>query len=410
MVIKIEYNKPIKVIIYNDKYFYETKIELTNLPIINIRTEDDITTNDTISTFKYINLNNKKQVVSNNSMIHIRGASSAIVDKKSYKVEIYNNKYSEEKNIHIDNFYFGSDFILDAVYKDPSKIRNVLATKLWNDISNDFTKVDIYYEFVELFINDEYMGLYVFTEPINRKRLNLNKDSQNDTSIIIKSNDWNTLNNDSDFKNINDDKYLGYEIKYPNDDKFYSDIWNKFLTKISNYYDDFNSLTYDIINDTWNLNNYIDMIIYNAFINNSDNKLVKNDYFYMKSLKSNEIYIQPWDMEFSFGLHFSSIGKKLSVKDLNDYNQVYTSFIHTDPKINELLVSRYTALRKNILTKKYFDKLLDEYKNKLINGATKRDSDKWYKYDIEQEIEEIRTWISNRLDYFDEYVSDLKNE
>lgn len=324
---------------------------------------------------------------------------------------MYDKNYNDEKEIKISNFYYGNSFILDAVYRDPSKIRNVLAIELWNAISNDFTNVDIYSEFVELFINNEYKGLYVLTEPINRRKLNLNKSSDIDTSIIIKTQDWFTVTSNIDFSNIPNDFYFAYELKYPNNNELFSISWYKILTKLSNYYDLEDESTYEVINITWNMENYIDILIFNAFSNNMDNNLIKNNYFYMKNLDDKEVFIQPWDMEYTYGLKYTGANWKNISKNMLDYNEIYTQFYHENaPEINELLISRYWELRKDILTKEYFDNLLDKYKNQLNKGAALRDSQIWYEYDVKKEIEEIRTWIYNRLDYFDDYVKGLEND
>lgn len=409
-IVKVDYNKPIKIIIYDDKHYYETKIQLTNLPLINIQVEEEIALNDANSIFTYINSNNAETKVEKNSKIHVRGATSKYFDKKSYKINIYDKKYEDEKEINISQFYYGNSFVLDAVYRDSSKVRNLLATQLWNDISNDFTNVDIYSEFVEVFINNEYIGLYIMTEPINRRKLNLNKSSDNDTSIVIKAQDWGSITSDMDFSDIENDIHLNFELKYPNDESLYSASWEKILTKMASYYDLTSKSSYEIINSTFNINNYIDMLVFNAFINNSDNRMIKNNYFYMKSLEDNEIYIQPWDMEYIFGTRYKNSSERNTLKDMEDYKTIYTQFEHDSVVINKLLINRYWELRKNILTKEYFDKLLDEYISKLTKGAAKRDSDKWYEYDVEQEIEEIRTWLYNRLEFFDEYVESLENE
>lgn len=331
--------------------------------------------------------------------------------KKSYRVNFYDEKSADTKNIQLTNFYYGDSFILDSVYKDSSKIRNLLATELWNSISNDFSSVDINSEFVELFINNEYQGLYVLTEPINRTKLVLNKSTENDTSIIIKSNEKIIIDDNLDFNLIDKQTFLNQEIKYPNDENLYSKVWARFLPKICDYYDENVKMTDELIFNTFNAKNYVDIIIFNSFINNIDNRLVRNNYFYMKSLNSDEIYIQPWDMEYSFGLLYSEFEETLAVKSMEDYKYIYTIFNHPYAKeINKQIIDRYWELRKDILTKDYFDKLLDKYENELNKGAAKRDSELWYEYDVKEEIEEIRTWIHNRIDFFDEYVKGLENE
>ena len=142
-IINVDYKKAFDVIIYNDKYYFETKLQLTNLPIINITTDYNIV-EDTESIFNYINVNNSQTLFSNNSKIHVRGNTSKNFDKKSYKINMYDKNYNNEKEVNLSNFYYGNSFVLDALYRDPSKIRNLLSTELWNDISNDFSNIDIY--------------------------------------------------------------------------------------------------------------------------------------------------------------------------------------------------------------------------------------------------------------------------
>lgn len=407
-LIRVKYEEPINIIIYNDKYYMETKIQLTNLPLINIITEEKITTSYSNSTFKYIS---SKQELDSNIKINIRGSSSLALDKKSYKIKMYNNSYTNEKNINLSNFYNGNSFVLDAVYRDPSKIRNVISTEIWNDVSNDFSNTDIYSEFVELFINNEYMGLYVLTEPINRRKLNLNKSNNTDSSILVKVQEWRYIDSSINVFNIDDNSYYGFELKYPNDEELFSISWETILSKIVKYYDNEMESDYETISSTFNLESYIDMIIFNAFTNNNDNKMRKNNYLYMESFNSNEVYIQPWDMEFTFGTKYEYRAVRNLFKNMNNYNEIETGFYHENaPEINKLLIKRYWELRENIFTKEYFDGLLNKYKSQLTKGAALRESNKWYKYDIEKEIEEIRTWIYNRIDFFDKYVESLENE
>ena len=280
---------------------------------------------------------------------------------------------------------------------------------MWNAISKDFSTIEVYSEFIELFINEEYRGVYSFTEPLNRKNLNLSKSGLNDTSVIVKSNDWLTLTKKNNFSNITNDKYLGYELKYPNDEALFRVSWEKILTKLSKYYAYNEKIEYDDLNEIFDINNYIDLVIFNSFINNSDNGLKKNNYFYLKNLNS-KVNIQPWDMEFSFGLKFKEEEENDFLKDTTDYDSIIFDISHESNKINSLLINRYWNLRRSVLNKEYFDNLLDKYLNNLGKGAAKRDSKLWLEYDVEQEIEEIRTWLYKRLDIYDNYIRGLENE
>ena len=402
--VKIDYDKPLNIIIYNDKNYCEVKVQLTNLPLLKINSESVINTDDVKSTFEYIDGETKSKEY--NSKIHIRGATSLRVPKKSYKVDIYDKEYEKTNNISINGFSKLDSFILDGIYKDTSKIRNVLSTELWNSVSRDFLEVSINSKFVELFINNEYKGLYVLTEPINRKKLKLKKTENSDTSVIIKDTSWYTVNEFNDI-DINSMSYKGYEIKYPNTSDFNEQIWNKVLGKLSYYYN--NETSYDVVKEVFNINNYIDFILFNAFTNNTDNKLAKNNYYYMESISDEEIFIQPWDMEFTYGLVYTSETDKYSLKTIDDYNEIKVPF-DFDYKLKKMIIKRYWELRKTVLTKEYLDKLLDKYLNDLNKGAANRDSEIWYEYNIDEEIKEIRNWIYNRLDFFDKYMKELENE
>lgn len=410
-LVKVDFNRTYKVTIYNKNKYYETKIRFTNLPIVNIDVNSDITRDETNSDFTYINSTLLNKVVNNNSTIKIRGKSSSGFPKKSYKVKMYNKSYSKDKDIIMSKFYYGSSFILDALYRDSSKVRNLLATELWNVISNDFTSVDVYSEFVEVFINNEYKGLYLLTEPINRTKLGLSKSKGDDTSVLIKSNGWTTPSSDYNREDLTSDEYLEYELKYPKEDDLYLESWETFLELVEDYYDEDVENTYEIISNTWNVNNYVDMIIFNAFINNQDNKLLKNNYFYMKDINSKQLYIQPWDLDYSFGLSYYGGNKTLTAKYEKDYED--ESLINLDSYPNEikkLVVKRYFELRKNGLSYEYLNKLLDKYADELNMGAALRDSEIWLEYDINDEFKFIKNWIKNRLEFMDKYMKGIKYE
>lgn len=408
-LVKVEYDKEYKIIIYNDKKYQIIKVKFTNLPLIDIESESNITANETNTLFKYINPSNLDQVITESAKMKVRGATTRWYNKKSYKVEFYNSSYDKEKNINIDNFYYGSAFILDGLYRDNSKIRNVLSIDLWNHFSDDYNNVDIHSEFVEVFLNGEYLGLYAFTEPINRKKLNLDKSGMTDTSVVIKSSQYNTPSADTNYSNIIDDVYLDYELKYPNDEELFARSWESVLSKLIRYYNT-EKKDYELIEDTFNINNYVDLILFNSFTNNLDNKFTKNNYFYLKSL-SDTINIQPWDMEFSYGLRWSTTHAANYKLTLDDYKDIELDVKHPyAKKINNLIINRYWNLRNNVLTDKYLDNLLDKYNDELTQGAAKRDSEKWLKYDVKKEIGDVKTWLHNRIKVYDNYIRGLENE
>ncbi len=62
------------------------------------------------------------------------------------------------------------DWILNAGFPDKSLIRNVMAYQLWQNLGHYATR----YQFVELVINGQYKGVYIFSEKIKRNKNRVN--------------------------------------------------------------------------------------------------------------------------------------------------------------------------------------------------------------------------------------------
>ena len=102
--------------------------------------------------------------------------------KRNYKI-----KFTE------DHSFFGlrndNNWILDAGQADVFRLRNRIATELWNDFAtkpyyiNEQPKAlsGVRGEVVEVYLNDEYRGIYCFTECMDRKQLKLKKFDQDGT-------------------------------------------------------------------------------------------------------------------------------------------------------------------------------------------------------------------------------------
>ena len=65
------------------------------------------------------------------------------------------------------------DWILDSLYADSSKIRNKLSFDLWNQMNsyapNKYDN-DLEMDYVDVYINNEYHGMYMLKEFFDRKK------------------------------------------------------------------------------------------------------------------------------------------------------------------------------------------------------------------------------------------------
>jgi hypothetical protein len=104
--------------------------------------------------------------------IEIRGSSSTMFPKKNYGLELWDSN-NQDTSFSLLGMPAQSDWILHGPYTDKSLIRNYLAYNLARDMGHYASRT----RFCEMFINDEYQGVYVFLERIKRDsaRVNISK-------------------------------------------------------------------------------------------------------------------------------------------------------------------------------------------------------------------------------------------
>lgn len=112
--------------------------------------------------------------------IELRGSSSQYFAKKSFGFEFVDDQFNE-----IDRSIMGfpeeSDWILSANFTDKSFINNVMAYDFFRKLGHYAPRT----QYVEMVIDSEYHGLYVFMEKIKRnsERVNISKLTLMDTSL-----------------------------------------------------------------------------------------------------------------------------------------------------------------------------------------------------------------------------------
>jgi hypothetical protein len=161
----------------------------SNLPIISLNTQgktimDDPRIQATMS-IRYAgagqttNITDSPNVYNGLIDIEIRGSTSQQFPKKSYSLDTINADGSDND---VSPFGFAKEhnWVLFAPYNDKSLMRDVLAYALARATGRYAVKT----QFVELMLNNQYQGVYVFMEKINRdkNRVNVTKMSSTDIS------------------------------------------------------------------------------------------------------------------------------------------------------------------------------------------------------------------------------------
>lgn len=158
-------------------YFANAQVQFdsTNLPIILIDTQgNEIIDEPKIQARMKIIFNNdgKTNRISDSANIYndyigieIRGSSSQMFPKKAYSIETRDSS-GEDNDVSLLGFPEESDWVLYAPYSDKTLLRNVLAYKFANNLGRYASHT----KFCEVFLNGDYIGVYVFMEKIKRDK------------------------------------------------------------------------------------------------------------------------------------------------------------------------------------------------------------------------------------------------
>ncbi len=321
----IEENKSLQLIIYDDKNYNIYNIVCTSLPLININYDasEEITIDKKTEMNFYLFDNRKnatQRVVKTKGTIHVRGATTTIFPKKGFRLSFSTESLGNNER-HSDLSILGmrqdEDWILYAGYNDPEKIRNVFSSNLWYDscsTNNSFGVTNgMKYEYVELFFNNEYWGLYAIGFPMDRKQLNISHNINGDYSdYMFKKSSWVKSEEKAEKDSIG--ILEGYELENPNEN---SDSAWKTLNNF--YYTLNNTKSIKRLYAISDIENAIDYYLFNNFIQGSDNpkgNSIKNMFITLMDTPKGYIALYtPWDMDLSFG----SVWSSSSLNYVNEY-------------------------------------------------------------------------------------------
>ena len=306
-----------------------------------------------------------------------RGGSTNTVDKhkRNYKIKTLNEK-GKKQEISLLGMREDNNWILDAGQVDLFRLRNRIATEIWNEFASKpyyaskepKAKSGVAGKVVEVILNNEYRGIYSLTEAMDRKELKLKKYddiNQEFHGLLWKVSSWDK----AQFQDIAED--------YDNT----KETWHAFETKYPDFED----------------------------INPTD---------YTHVARDKKLTLAIWDLDASVGqdwhcstpLHpeYVSPDTELGIKEaFNLYTRLST--LNVD-NYNQKVSDRYHELRKTYFSEENLISKYQGYYNMLVkSGAASREENKWsedsdiggYPLNFKEEIEYIKNWITKRLNYLD---------
>ncbi|MBQ2960906.1 MAG: CotH kinase family protein [Oscillospiraceae bacterium] len=315
---------------------------------------------------------------------NVRGVSSATREKKAWKLELQDIGGSSTQARMLD-LGSDSDWILNSMVFDTLNMREMLSMELWNSyIYPDYQPYRMSQaRYVELLFDGEYMGLYMLQNRIDEEYLGLDKSR----SMLFKHG---TRNEELSLQE-------NYELVYsPYSFERSYELLDQALSDTSSI---------DIMS-LMNMQLYID------YLSSWDNAKYKNMYFIVDVLDEGyRISYLPWDTDLSLGIDWndsrgSVLDYEASVADTLMHRE-YRRLLSSRPEFERELALLWQQQRRDVYSEESLLSLADSIHARLeASGALLRDEMRWGStYRWEDSFEQLRGFISTRLDYLDRHFA-----
>ena len=396
----------------------EYTLYITKLPIIHIKLDSDKLTRDSriVGHFTYFN---NHDYIENIMGVRQRGNLSLGFPKKSYDIEFSTDStLNENKDLKFKGMRSDDDWILDGMYNEPLRLRSHISTNLWTTIHTPYyaekepkAKSGFEVKYVELFRNNEYFGVYQFSESVDRKQLKLKK-SEGDVvhGELYKANSY---DGGPDFSKAPEKfnnlfpHWNGWRTEYPllNYKSHFENLFalqnlvvkgtdEAFIKEIANHI---------------KIENVIDYYIFINTVRATDN-LGKN--YYLGKYDSNEpFFIIPWDLDGVLGI--IQDGKRENFTNSVLGNGLLNRLLELNPNgYKEKVKARWMALRATDFSNEALQSRIDKvYTNFTEEKIYEREQLVWQNKLNEKSNTEhynyLKSFLEERLLFLDGHFKAL---
>ena len=373
-----------------------------------------------------------------NSRVRWAGSSTADAgrEKHNFHLKFYNPDGSKK-----DMSFFGlrHDFHwrLDAGQIDFSRVRNRVAKDIWAQFASlpHYASIEpktpysyVRGDFVEVFLNDEYMGIYSLNEHMDRQQLKLKKYDYTNKVFhggLWKPMKWSyitTFYSLADF-DANKKNWDEFYMKYPNIDDVkptnYQTLYDAlYFTQRSS-----DKVFMDSARYYFDIPVFRDFYLFTILLQAPDN-VGKNVYYACYDAATDKrLTLAIWDLDCTQGQFWSNVGNNYHNAKVGpevDFrteqlsaHKVYKRLWTLDPSFHGLATERYWELRSTTFNpdsivaryKAYFDEMKS-------CGADQREITRWNRcYDLggrelnfDNELVYLRNWWNIHIAYLDSNV------
>ncbi len=419
---------PLSLLICGKKYYGEATMICTGLPLmvidpINDAGKPDPSTeiSDRLRTaqFSFFDICDPEtgtmKAEDCYTTFRIRGNSSVQYDKKAMRLEFFKDPtLTVQKNLSMCGLRRDDDWILNAIFQDESKIRDMLLYDVWEDIGADAFHDGTYcgsrMRYIELIFAGQYWGLYGINEPLDAKQFGLNETAP---GVVYKVRDWLHPTTEELRRAIRKDETMvsRVEVKDTPGYRFSEEFWNPYYRYAALYESDIETIQAEA-EDLIDVDNMVNMWIFINALSSSDNRW-KNTYVIYRA-KEDKVITVPWDCDLSMGISWTPDTFMHHYHEPNTFTDIYDMHTftvmrkHNIAGFRQKLYDRWQALRADWLTEDYLIGRAHEFRDLLIDtGALDRNLDRWPDTAHVSDLSYIEEFIRFRIPYLDAYMEEL---
>jgi hypothetical protein len=391
---------------------------ISKIPLIHITIDTSAITSDAKIAGHFTYFNNGEFIESTMGVRH-RGNLSLGFPKKSYDLEFWTDgKTKEKKDVKFKGMRSDDDWILDGMYNEPLRLRSFMATNLWTEIYKPYylekepkAKSGFEVKYAEVFRNNEYFGIYQFSESVDRKQLKLKKNEGNTINgRLYKANSYNGgpdfSRSPSKYNNLFP-HWNGWKTEYP------------FINYSSDFGDlsQFTNLVVNATNESFAKNiekevyipNVIDYYLFVNTMRATDN-LGKN-YYLGKYNKEEPYFFVAWDLDGVLGI--IQDGKRERITNSVLGNGLFNRLLEVNPNAYKAKVkARWIALRATAFSNEALQSKIDKIYTKFTEEKVyEREQLVWQnKLNEDSNLEHynyLKLFLEDRLLFLDDHFKDL---
>ncbi len=377
----------------------------TQLPIVNIDTIEPIVDEPRVyAHFSICETNGN--FIEKGIGVEYRGGSTQAFPKKSLRIEFWKDETGNDtENISLLGMRSDDDWNLQAMYNEPLRMRTKIGFVLWNKMDTLYYGEDepkavngVRQKYVELFISDQYRGVYTLSERIDRKQLQLKK-SKNGAIAgeLYKSKYWGEA---TSFHSLppydnNSKSWGGYNYSYPKDTLDWANLYD-FVGFV--IHSDSATFYADYL-DRFIIDNAVNYFIFINLLRAWDN-IVKN-LFVARYQKDAPYFYVPWDLDGTLGITWEGEQDDITTDMVSNrfYDRLMGDTIFTNK-----LTKRWNKLRETVISADSIVYAFNHYYHYLnSNGVYERESKTWenYNFDGPGNLQYLSHWTKGRITYLD---------